>query len=226
MVINIYQYLLDRIIVLAPKGQIKPKADWPAVDSPKKPRNAFVLFDFLLFTENKTNYSPKKPRNAFVLFAFFAFHRKQNKLLPQKAKERICFVCFFAFHRKQNKLFSQKAKERICFVCFFAFHSKQNKYVPWLFGRIICFVFCEKQKIKQNKYVLGLFGRIYWASICFGFIWPLEYLILKVLAWEICNVELEFAKKIIIQSQIIITFYVWFKFFWNRQTLHSVLDQI
>ena len=79
---------MDRIIVLAPKGQIKLKADWPAVDSPKKPRNAF--------------------------------------------------------------------------------------------------------------HVLGLSGRIYRASICFGFIWPLEYLILKVLAWEICNVELEFDKKKII----------------------------
>ena len=37
------------------KGQIKPKADWWAVDSPKKRRNKFVLFAFLLFTANKTN---------------------------------------------------------------------------------------------------------------------------------------------------------------------------
>ena len=37
------------------KGQIKPKADWHAVDSPKKRANEFVLFAFLLFTANKTN---------------------------------------------------------------------------------------------------------------------------------------------------------------------------
>ena len=37
------------------KGQIKPKADWHAVDSPKKLMNKFVLFAFLLFMVNKTN---------------------------------------------------------------------------------------------------------------------------------------------------------------------------
>ena len=37
------------------KGQIKPKADWRAVDSPKKQTNEFVLFAFLLFTANKSN---------------------------------------------------------------------------------------------------------------------------------------------------------------------------
>ena len=37
------------------KGQIKPKADWRAIDSPKKRMKEFVLFAFLLFTANKTN---------------------------------------------------------------------------------------------------------------------------------------------------------------------------
>ena len=37
------------------KGQIKPKADSCAVDSPKRQTNEFVLFAFLLFTANKTN---------------------------------------------------------------------------------------------------------------------------------------------------------------------------
>ena len=41
--------------MLFAKGQIKPKADCCAVDSPKKQRNEFVLFAFLLFTANKTN---------------------------------------------------------------------------------------------------------------------------------------------------------------------------
>ena len=47
--------------------------------------------------------------------------------------------------------------------------------------------------------------------------WHLVYLVLKVLAWEICNIELEFAKKVIIKSQIAITFYLWFEFLWNRR---------
>ena len=37
------------------KGQIKPKADGRAVDSPKKRTNEFGLFAFLLFTANKPN---------------------------------------------------------------------------------------------------------------------------------------------------------------------------
>ena len=37
------------------KGQIKPKADWRAIDSPKKRTYEFVLFAFLLPTANKTN---------------------------------------------------------------------------------------------------------------------------------------------------------------------------
>ena len=33
-------------VFFIPKGQIKPKADWRAVDSPKKRMNEFVLFAF------------------------------------------------------------------------------------------------------------------------------------------------------------------------------------
>ena len=39
------------------KGQLIPKADWRAKDSPKKPTNEFVLFAFLLFMANKSNSS-------------------------------------------------------------------------------------------------------------------------------------------------------------------------
>ena len=39
----------------ARKGQRKPKADWCAVDSPKKRTKEFVLFAFSLFLANKTN---------------------------------------------------------------------------------------------------------------------------------------------------------------------------
>ena len=50
----VYNYLwsLDSRLT---KGQIKPKADWRVVDSPKKRTNRFVLLAFLLFTANKTN---------------------------------------------------------------------------------------------------------------------------------------------------------------------------
>ena len=37
------------------KGQIKPKADWRAADSPKKQTNEFVFVAFLLFTAKKQN---------------------------------------------------------------------------------------------------------------------------------------------------------------------------
>ena len=42
-----------RLVQSMAKGQIKPKAVWRVVDSPKKLTNKFVLFAFLLFTENK-----------------------------------------------------------------------------------------------------------------------------------------------------------------------------
>ena len=35
------------------KGLLISKADWRAIDSPKKQTNEFVLFAFLLFTANK-----------------------------------------------------------------------------------------------------------------------------------------------------------------------------
>ena len=37
------------------KGQLILKADWRAIDSPKKRTDEFVLFAFLLFTANKSN---------------------------------------------------------------------------------------------------------------------------------------------------------------------------
>ena len=39
------------------KGQLISKADWRAIDSPKKRTDKFVLFAFLLFTANKSNSS-------------------------------------------------------------------------------------------------------------------------------------------------------------------------
>ena len=54
--IVVYGYVSTGNTYLVPtKGQINSKADWSAVDSPKKRTNEFVLFAFLLFTANKTN---------------------------------------------------------------------------------------------------------------------------------------------------------------------------
>ena len=39
------------------KGQFISKAEWHAIDSPKKQTDEFVLFAFLLFTANKSNSS-------------------------------------------------------------------------------------------------------------------------------------------------------------------------
>ena len=39
------------------KGQLTSKADWSAIDSPKKGMDESVLFAFLLFTANKSNLS-------------------------------------------------------------------------------------------------------------------------------------------------------------------------
>ena len=39
------------------KGHLISKADWRAIDSPKKRTEEFVLFAFLLFTANKSNSS-------------------------------------------------------------------------------------------------------------------------------------------------------------------------
>ena len=41
--------------LLTAKGQIKPKADWRAIDSPKKRTNEFVLFAVKSKKANKTN---------------------------------------------------------------------------------------------------------------------------------------------------------------------------
>ena len=46
-----------QLSALAPKGQLISKADWRAIDSPKKQTDEFVLFAFLLFKANKSNLS-------------------------------------------------------------------------------------------------------------------------------------------------------------------------
>ena len=49
------------------KGQIKPKADWRAADSPKKRTNKFVFVAFLLFTAKKHKVFWENLRRANLL---------------------------------------------------------------------------------------------------------------------------------------------------------------
>ena len=68
------------------KGQIKPKADLRAVDSPKKRTNKFVLFAFLLFTANKTNsfvrFLGESTARQFCFRFYLTFTRLQFILMP------------------------------------------------------------------------------------------------------------------------------------------------
>ena len=43
--------------MVGPKVQLISKANWCAIDSPKKQTDEFVLFAFLPFTANKSNSS-------------------------------------------------------------------------------------------------------------------------------------------------------------------------
>ena len=74
------------------KGQLISKADWHAIDSPKKQTDEFVLFVFLLFTTNKSNVSvrfwenlpkneqKKVPHVPAVLFNTYSFKMTLHNL--------------------------------------------------------------------------------------------------------------------------------------------------
>ena len=49
------RYFFD-LLLEASKGKIKPKADWRAIDSPKKQTNKFVLFAEKSKKANKMNF--------------------------------------------------------------------------------------------------------------------------------------------------------------------------
>ena len=49
------------------KGKVISKADWCAIDSPKKRTDEFVLFAFLPFTANKSNSSVRFLEESTVL---------------------------------------------------------------------------------------------------------------------------------------------------------------
>ena len=74
---------------VASKGQIKLKADWQALDSPKKQTDEFVLFAFLLFMA--TNHIRlfvfwKNLRRSNLLFGFILLLLPQPSILQNQGK--------------------------------------------------------------------------------------------------------------------------------------------
>ena len=61
------------------KGQLILKADWRAIDSPKKRTDEFVLFAFLLFTANKSNSSVRFLGESTARQSAFQFYLTFNK---------------------------------------------------------------------------------------------------------------------------------------------------
>ena len=65
------------------KGQLISKADWRAMDSPKKRTDKFVLFAFLLFMANKSNLSVRflgestACQSAFRFYLTFGVYTKK-----------------------------------------------------------------------------------------------------------------------------------------------------
>ena len=61
-------------IVANNKGQLISKADWLAIDSPKKRTDELVLFAFLLFMANKSNSSIHFLGESAARQSAFQFH--------------------------------------------------------------------------------------------------------------------------------------------------------
>ena len=63
------------------KGQLTSKADWRAIDSPKKGKDEFVLFAFLLFTANKSYSSVRFLGESTAHQSAFRFYLTFNNVL-------------------------------------------------------------------------------------------------------------------------------------------------
>ena len=75
------------------KGQIKLKADWHGLDSPKKWMNKFVLFTFLLFTANKKKclFDFWENLNCFQFYLTFSIPSPSMKI--QNMGGKVCLWC-------------------------------------------------------------------------------------------------------------------------------------
>ena len=74
------------------KGQLILKADWRAINSPKKQTDGFILFSFLLFAANKSNSSASfLGESAFQFYLTFSWSGEEIKCtvhvaLPKRPK--------------------------------------------------------------------------------------------------------------------------------------------
>ena len=91
---------LFRWIYYCHKGQIKPKADWKVVNSPKKwTNNLFFVFTFLLFTTKKTQIRSLvflenlERANLFTVFIWpLAYRISANSFPPWIVSAPVCTV--------------------------------------------------------------------------------------------------------------------------------------
>ena len=66
------------IVLSVRKGQSISKADWRAINSPKKRTDEFVLFAFLLFTANRSNSSVRFLGESMARQSAFWFYLTLN----------------------------------------------------------------------------------------------------------------------------------------------------
>ena len=94
---------IPKILTIAfSKGQLISKADWRAIDSPKKRTYKFVLFAFLLIMANKSNSSVRFLGESTSRQSTFRFYLTFSSYIlkrPQKFDEifnlSVALVCFF-----------------------------------------------------------------------------------------------------------------------------------
>ena len=74
--------ILDQVSWGMLKGQLISKADWRAIDSPKKWTDEFVLFAFLLFTAKESNLAVCFLGESTARQSAFRFHLTFTSLPP------------------------------------------------------------------------------------------------------------------------------------------------
>ena len=113
------------------KGQIKLKAYWRVLDSPKKQTNKFVLFTFLLFTANKTNsfirFLEESTTFGFIWLLVFHFSELSIWLANFYSSRGIKYV--HSFLSKGNIALASKKE---AFLCVFT-------AVPFDYGTLFSF---------------------------------------------------------------------------------------
>jgi hypothetical protein len=108
------------------KIQLISKADWRAIDSPKKRTDKFFLFAFLLFTANKSNscvrFLGESTARQSAFWFYLTFSNNTNlKILPKitLAPHGNRWKCvFLRFTRLGLTLNGKKCNSRLSILCF------------------------------------------------------------------------------------------------------------